>query len=376
MPLTNSNEQPSPIQTAVNNISNAPAAILGSVSHAAESAAEHVAEKTAACIENNARKIANDLTEKALNYFQNLLEKKNAVDQDRQRLHAIILDYNSKKSRFTQWAEWYGTLAWYEELGYVIAFVAISALVGFAFNLAALFTLISIGISYLISSLLIEHYEIASTQNDALIAGVTAMIDNLVVSIEQLTVLAREVNTIQLELNKKCVQMDDELKVFKEQITQLDRQIGELKNETDTLKRVKDTLVQENERINLQRDMASIETIKANATITEQSIMLSDIQQKLDEAHQQFLTRNDELIQVSAQIKFNAVALSEVREDYEHELTFFKSHRTLMVANKGSASSYLDEKQPTMPDIEQQLEDSDAMLLKAALYIKNHSMTH
>ena len=170
--------------------------------------------------------------------------------------------------------------------------------------------------------------------------------------------------------------MDDELKVLKEQMTQLYRQIGELKNETDTLKRVKDTLVQENERINLQRDMASIETIKANATITEQSIMLSDIQQKLDEAHQQFLTRNDELIQVSAQIKFNAVALSEVREDYEHELTFFKSHRTLMVANKGSASSYLDEKQPTMPDIEQQLEDSDAMLLKAALYIKNHSMTH
>ena len=202
------------------------------------------------------------------------------------------------------------------------------------------------------------------------------MIDNLVVSIEQLTVLAREVNAIQLELNVKCIQMDDELKVFKEQITQLDHQIGELKNETDTLKQVKDTLIQENERINLQRDMASIETMKANATITEQSIMLSDIQQKLDEAHQQFLARNDELIQFNAQIKSNYAILSEVREDYEHELTFFKSHRTLMVANKGSAALYLDEQQPTMPDIEQQLEDSDAMLLKAALYIRNHSRVH
>ena len=166
MPLPEDNEQPSTHQS-----------ILARISTATESAAIIAAERTVECIEAKAREKADELKEQANNYLLKLLEKKEAVDQDRQRLHALIEAYHAKKSTLSQWAEWHDTLTWYEEVGYGVTFVGVSALVGFAFELAALFTLLSIAIVYFARALFMEHYAISLTQNDALIAGVSAMID-------------------------------------------------------------------------------------------------------------------------------------------------------------------------------------------------------
>ena len=315
---------------------------------------DNISEKTIDYMELKAKYTVEALREKAANFLQALLEKKNRVDEDKVRLHALIIAYNAKKSRFTQWSEWYGTLAWYEEVGYVTAFIAASALVGFAFNFAALFTLISIGICYLARSLFIEHNEIASSQNDALLESVTIMIDNLVASIEQLSLLAQELNAMQVKLSEQCIEMDAEIQAFKEQIARMAREMDALKDETHALVQARNTLIQENERINQQRDISNIETCKANAIIMELSSQLSDIQQKSDITHQTFLTRNEELTALHANMQANTIALSGVRKDYEHELAFFKSH------SKGNQST---------PNIDQQLLDSDAVLRQAEMFI-------
>lgn len=342
------NGQQSPIQS-----------ILDTLNSATEAAAEQAAERTLEYLAQQTRKATDDLREKANNYLQSLLEKRNAVAEDRQRLHALIMEYNAKKSRFTQWSEWFSTLAWYEKMGYVVGFIAISALLGFAFNLAALFTLISIGISYVVCSLLLEHHAIASMQNNALIAGVTVMINNLVASIEQLTTLSEEVHAIQLELSEKCIQMEDGIQAFKAQMAWMEHEIELLRNETVALKQINDALICENEHITVQRNMAIHEAAKVNETFTEQSIQLSDIQQKLNETHQQLLIRNDELIHVRDQIKDSVAGISEIKNDFEYELTWFKSQR-----------SQSDKTPLIPPDIEQQLSHSQDMLLQAEHFMR------
>lgn len=353
MPLTEDNKQPSTCPS-----------IVDPIRSAVETAAALAAERTMECIETKARKTADEFKERANHYLRKLLDKKSAVDEDKQRLHALIEEYHAKKSTFSKWAEWHGQLTWYEEMGYVTAFIAVGALVGFAFNLAALFTLLSVAVIYFARSLFMEHYEISLEQNDALIAGVSVLIESLILSIEQLTALAEDVNAIQIELDEQCTLMEHEINAFRARVVEMNLQMETLKNQVLALEQIQEALVQENERMLIAHDRANIEIATASATITAQSRQLADIQNRLDETHQALLERNNELTQVQTQIASNLIALSETREKYERELTFFTSQRAEM-NREGRMDMGSNENQMSKNDIEQQLLESDALISRA-----------
>lgn len=204
------------------------------------------------------------------------------------------------------------------------------------------------------------HFIVKSSQPDL---DLGCFLDSLILSINHLTTLTQDVNAIQVELDEKCTQMDIEIGVFRADAVEMSVQMDELKNQTLTLEQVKAELILENERISLARDKANIKVEAAGATIAAQSSQITHVQNKLDKAHQEISGRSEELTQVQAQMETSLMALSEVRQSYARELTFFTSKRTEM-SRKGGESKTSNENPVMNEDIEQKILRCNDLILQ------------
>lgn len=366
-PLNPVEQHPSTLQTLIDGVSNVPVIIQDSITNAAQQSAQRAAEQTAEYAQITAIQTAELLTQRARNYFEELLAKKTTVDSIEATLNQLIEHYHTEKSLLTKWAQWFGEMNWFETIGYGVAFVSLSAIIGATFNMAALFGLIAIGLYYSATTLLVEHHTITTDRDNQLIHGIHAMKTNLADLIEQLTELATKVHDIQCDLFQKNRQTTEELDIFKTKVLEMDAHIQALDEAVNTLNQAKDLLINENIRIIKERDRINMELQATHDTLIKQTTELNDIHLKFEETNRSFLNRNNDIIDLSQNLNSQIPQFAELQKLYQTELIKLQS-RTTRVTNPVDNTP-----PPTAEETNQRIQRSNDLLKQAEEYLLNRN---
>jgi hypothetical protein len=351
-------EQPSSLQTLLNGVTHVPDILRDTMTDAVEQSAQRAALQT-----------AEFLTQSAHAYFQEFLDKKATIDNIDDTLNQLIEHYHAEKSLLTKWAQWFGEMSWFETIGYGVTSVAVSAMIGATFNMAALFGLIAIGLYYATSTLLIEHYLITTERDQQLIQGIHAMKTNLADLINQLTELAGRVHTIQCELFQKNRQTTEELDVFKNTVLEMSTHIHTLQETIHALNQARALLMEDNIRIIEERNLINRQLETANETLIQQANQLNDIHLRLEETNASFLNRNNDIINLRENLNTRINDLAELHKLYQIELTRLQSEtkRTLHPQTLDTT--------PTAEETNQRVQRSYEMIERAKEYLRNKNST-
>ena len=226
-------------------------------------------------------------------------------------LHLLMTRYNLEKSRFSQFTEWYCEMPFYQRFFGAVLFVAASALVGAVFNLAAVFSILAIGIHYIATAILMEHYTITAQRDERFCEDIINMEKKLAESIHVLVDVAKKVNDILIALREKNSLSADNIKLFEAKILAFNNQVTSLLGVTIQLEGAKDVLIRENEKITAQFQKACGELEKASFENTSQSVALSAITSKLGETNQTLCSKSHELTTICEQFQLNLTALAK-----------------------------------------------------------------
>ena len=151
----------------------------------------------------------------------------------------LINSYHAHFSRLDNLALWYGTLYWPLQYGLLSIVVLLGGLVGFLLNTAALFAVLSLGVSLIGHYLLKEHYSNSETRDAEFKEKLSVFESSLKESQAHLVaveVQLKEILTTLYTLNLRQAEGLEDLKV---QIDMLEHEIdfmAELTQELDTIK--------------------------------------------------------------------------------------------------------------------------------------------
>jgi hypothetical protein len=351
-------EQPSSLQTLLDGVTHVPDILRDTMTDAVEQSAQRVALQT-----------AEFLTQSAQAYFQEFLDKKATIDNIDDTLNQLIEHYHAEKSFLTKWTQWFGEMSWFESIGYGVAFITMSAIIGATFNMAALFGLIAIGLYYATSTLLVEHHLITTERDQQLIQGIHAMKTNLADLINQLTELAGRVHAIQCELFQKNRQTTEELDVFKNTVLEMNTHIHTLQETIDALNHAKTLLIDENIRINQEREQINMELQVAHDTLIRQTTRLHDIHLQLEETNHNFLERNQEIIGLRNGFQASITSLAELQKLYQIELTQLQAKTTRAINPVDNNPT------PTIEETNQRIQRSNYLIKQAEEFLRNRNAT-
>ncbi len=214
--------------------------------------------------------------------------------------------YFLDKSYFDRAALWYGEKAWWKKLLIGSAVVALSALIGAIFDLAALLTVISIGILAAVSCALQNHNDILTSRSERFSEDITKLEAANKAEYEQLSQIEVTMKNVLGQLQQTLVRMNDEITAFRITIVTLHTQIDTLQTNIHELNTAKDQLAASNKDYLMQTEQLNNALLAAQTDLGQKVLEINALTSQLNKAQ--------------SKVSASAINMEKCAEDYQNRL--------------------------------------------------------
>lgn len=316
-----------------------------------------LAEKTVHVL---AQKTAVSLVQEAESQISQLLTQKNHIGQMKSDLDILMKRYFVEQSFFDHASQWYGQKSWLQKSLIMVSFIGLSALVGAIFNLAALLSVVAIGLYSAADFLLTQHQRISSERSDRLCSDIDAMEKDLKKEVEQLSSLEVCLQQIFVDLNQERLHLAKDNAEFEKTVSRLNAQIKTLNTNFEELKKSKDGLLSSHEKLEGQVKTIGVELDESQKTLQQKTSEISAM--------------TEELTLLKSKLDDSAKDLTSIHEEYQKRLTtlaeleaLFNEQLSLLTTTKGGEPDSDEQAAVEMDEFDLLLADAEESLRSSAL---------
>ncbi len=314
--------------------------------------------------------IADSLAERTVEYlrrqviqlFQDVLGHEQAAAHNQHNLNQLMARYHIEKSRISEITDGYGRLPWYQRYAGGVLFVAASALVGAVFNLAALFSILAIGLHYTVTTLLMEHYTLTTNRDELFCKDIINMEKKLAESIDVLVDTDNQVNALLTELRIKNSQSAEHIQTLDAQAGMLTDKVGQLTMTINALEQTCSSLMRDNERITRQFQHASSEMAALQQEHAVQSSALDAVTHQLEVTNKALWDKTQALTDIYDQFQRHLAAFAKQESEFKAQINRLQTQNANGETTHASPTELKHDTQALQMNTDQLLTDSDALL--------------
>lgn len=188
---------------------------------------------------------------------------------------------------------WYVEKAiWYERAGILALTTSCSAIAGLALGLAPVFTLTSLGLYFLATSLLKNHHDVTTEREKRLSDNISQNIIRL------MTVLENHAKQLLLGFCDLVIQYNQQIEKSNQQIASLETENTAFQNTIDTLNQTNQTLLEQQDELTSQLNKALADLEQLTRKLQQQPSTIESITRLLEGSTNKILTDSQSLSNV------------------------------------------------------------------------------
>jgi len=251
---------------------------------------------------------------------QNMLNQENHIVQMQSNLSVLMERYFLQKSLVDSTSEWYGQRPWWNKTLAAIAFVTLSALIGAIINLAAVLSVVALGIYWATSYVLDNHHTISTVRCDRLASDIKELESALQLEVDELTKIEGTLKQVLISIAESQVRNAENTAAFEQTIVNLSTQIGELTTSIKALGEAKDKLLANNEQLAAQVTLVKDQLKSAQADLKNKVSELDELNERFNSMDTQLSQSSLGLENVEIAYRQRVSALGELEERFKEQL--------------------------------------------------------